>query len=632
VVVFGILVALPLLICGGMDLVMLRQAPPTKLRATQSNSDTRKLALVAFMIIVRLFDLVLGLLASQGTTTGGGGFQELHSAAAILCWCLVGSLLTAERDDGQEGRHRPSLQYFVGCNAVFAAEQMRIQVMLHATGHLTQERLVLYGVALAGSFAMAIQIILLRDEAKSQRYSRLETSVDEEGSVSRLEKDTRREPETVTDTRMEDITWERVKRLMHYGLPEIGLLLGATVLIVIGTCFSAVNSLFYGILINKLLEADNQASGMKALNEYLELMIIMYCISAIFTFLGKMINVVIGQRIAKRLRNVIYSVILTQEVAFFDDIAPGELLNRITVDTPKMTRVVMQHMARWMVPLVTTVVAFYACFALNWRLTLVSLSLAPAGLAAAYVKGKVGQFLTVCHLDAQAKASADAEESLRNIRTVKSYGTEAREAGRYERDLFVSYDVTLLRAGVNACIGQYQGIVSNAAGLIAVYYGGKMMIDGTLSFGYYMAFQSFLGQALGGLKQLFMILPRFARALGASKRVFQLLDRERGVRFCGGMEIPADEYRGRLRFQNVYFAYPRRLDHWSLQGLSIDIAPGETHALVGASGAGKSTVLALCNALHYCTAGSLSLDGYELRDLDPVWYRRRVGYVPQVWV
>merc|ERR1711959_132248 len=124
---------------------------------------------------------------------------------------------------------------------------------------------------------------------------------------------------------------------------------------------------------------------MKVLNEYIELMLIVYVIESIIAALGTAIYAVSGERIATRLRNVVYSCILTQDMGYFDETQVGELINRITVDTGIVAGVIMSNMSSWVTPIIQGVVAFIAIFIFSWRLTLVTLALTPASLSALYI-------------------------------------------------------------------------------------------------------------------------------------------------------------------------------------------------------------------------------------------------------
>lgn len=428
------------------------------------------------------------------------------------------------------------------------------------------------------------------------------------------------------DNWVEDVTWDLVKRILHYGLPEAWMLVSATVLTIIASTLGMAKSLVFGILVNALIGSESEHDAMKVLNEYIELMLIVYVIESIMAALGLAIMALVGERIAIRLRNTVYSCILSQDISFFDTSPPGELINRIVNDTGMLTGVIMTNMSSWVTPIIQGTVAFVTIFIFSWRLTLVTLALSPAMLSCLYISGKVNQMLTQKDLDALAKANATTEEGIRSIKTIRAFGTEAFEAARYERDLYVSYDICILKAWINGFIGQYQHLLSNCMNMIGIWYGGSLVVRGELKFGFLMAYFQFQGTALGSLKAIVGIFPQFAAGVGASKRIFQMLDRERTVRFCGGTRI--EDPKGNISFKEVCFAYPSK-PQLILQGIDLEIKQGETHALVGPSGGGKSTIINLLNAFYYVSAGSLSMDGHQISELDPIWYRRLLGYVAQ---
>jgi len=286
-------------------------------------------------------------------------------------------------------------------------------------------------------------------------------------------------------------------------------------------------------------------------------------------------------------------------------------------------------MSSWILPILRGVIAFIAVFVLQWRLTLISLSLVPASIAMSYISGKVDQLLTQRDLDALAKNTEITEEGISAAKCIRSFGTESLECKKFEMSLYVSYDVCILKAIVDGCIGQYNLLITHGGGLIATWYGGRLIVNGKFSFGFLMAYFQFQGMAIGSLGDIFGIFPEFASAVGASKRIFAILDRERSVRYSGGAVIPRKELKGHIVFKDVRFAYPANPAQIVLKGISMDIKPGETHALVGPSGGGKTTTLNLIQAIHHTSAGSLTMDGYEINELDPLWYRRSLGYVAQ---
>jgi ATP-binding cassette subfamily B protein len=256
------------------------------------------------------------------------------------------------------------------------------------------------------------------------------------------------------------------------------------------------------------------------------------------------------------------------------------------------------------------------------------LAVVPPVAIGAVAYGRKVRALARRYQDALADASHVAEESLSAVRTVRAFNAEAAESARYERATGDAYDAARRRAYAGST---FMGAAS-AGGFLAMAvvlgYGGTLVAAGALTAGALTAFlvyTLFIAMSLGALAELWA---EAMRGLGAADRVFALMDRVPGMPIAGGGERPAS-CEGGIVFEGVRFTYPTRPDAEVLAGIDLAVAPGEVAALVGASGAGKSTVAALVGRLYDPSSGRILLDGRDLRDLDPAWLRERIGVVPQ---
>ncbi|MEZ4236244.1 MAG: ATP-binding cassette domain-containing protein [Myxococcota bacterium] len=229
--------------------------------------------------------------------------------------------------------------------------------------------------------------------------------------------------------------------------------------------------------------------------------------------------------------------------------------------------------------------------------------------------------------DALAHSTEIAEEFISGMRTVRSFAREPAEVACYSAAVQQSYRLAAKRALLMGIFNGVAGFAGYGALALVVWYGGRMVTSGSMSIGELTAFLLYTLTVAFSLGALSGLWGDFMHALGASERVFALIDQQPALEGTGTERLPAVE--GRVRFHDVAFHYPSRPDLPVLQGLDLELAPGEVLALVGPSGAGKSTVAALIARFYDPDRGHVTLDGTDLRELDPHWLREQVGAVSQ---
>jgi len=217
---------------------------------------------------------------------------------------------------------------------------------------------------------------------------------------------------------------------------------------------------------------------------------------------------------------------------------------------------------------------------------------------------------------------------LDNIRTVRSFVTEEAEIQNYSDKINVSYFVAKKRAWISGGLGAVSSMASDACILLALWYGGQMIFAGVITTGDLISYMLFALQTVFAFQSLLSIFPQFMEAIGASVRVFELLDRVPRVNYDGGI-IPPHGIEGRVTFDNVHFHYPSRPDAEVLDGVSCDVVPGKTMAIVGPSGSGKSTSISLISRFYDVDKGKVMIDGVDVRTYDPQWLRMQIGLVSQ---
>ncbi len=336
---------------------------------------------------------------------------------------------------------------------------------------------------------------------------------------------------------------------------------------------------------------------------------------------------VAGERVVADLRRDAYGKLLEQEIAFFDEHKTGDLTSRLASDTTVLQNAVSANLSMILRNFASSVGGVAMLFVTSWKLTLVMLAIVPAVAFGAVIYGRRVRRLSRDVQDALGHASSIGEESLVGIRTVRAFAAEKAEAERYGVAVERSFEIAKKR---NIITGTFMGIAMMAStGAIAVVmgYGGRLVAQGVLSVGELTSFLVYtlvVAFSLGALGELWA---DFMRAAGAAERVFELIDRAPTIPAEGGV-VPT-KVDGLIEIEHVDFAYPARADVTVLKDLELRIEPGHVVAVVGSSGAGKSTIAGLLSRLYDPSKGAVRLDGLDLRDLDPKWLRRQIGVVAQ---
>ena len=338
----------------------------------------------------------------------------------------------------------------------------------------------------------------------------------------------------------------------------------------------------------------------------------------------------LGERVTADLRNAVYSHVLRQSPQFFETTQTGEVLSRLTTDTTLVQTVVGSSLS---MGLRNGVMGIGALIMLVWTNPYVMLQVLLIILLVVLPSmwfGRRVRKLSRASQDRVADSSAIAAEVLNAIPIVQSYTAEDREAQRFkdstENAFITAIRRTKARAGMVAFI-----IISTAALLLwGLYQGTQAVLAGTITPGHLgqtVVYIIILAGAVGVLGEVYGDL---LRAAGASERLMELLASESPVQSPPRpLQAPAPQGGSSLAFDDVSFHYPSRPAQAALSGFTLAVQPGQTVALVGPSGAGKTTVFGLLLRYYDPALGSIRLDGVPIDQLDLHALRQRIGIVPQ---
>ena len=349
----------------------------------------------------------------------------------------------------------------------------------------------------------------------------------------------------------------------------------------------------------------------------------------------------LGERVTADLRNAVYSHVLQQSPQFFETTQTGEVLSRLTSDTTLVQTVVGSSLS---MGLRNAVLGLGALVMLVWTnpyvMSVVLLAVVLVVLPTMWIGRKVRR-LSRDSQDRVADSSAIAAEVLNAIPVVQSYTAEPREVTRFARATEDAFRTAVKRTKARALLVAFI-IIANAALLLwGLYRGTEAVLAGQMSAGHLgqtVVYVILLASAVAVLGEVYGDL---LRAAGATERLMELLSSQSPVANPGTPQrLPTSDQGLEVQFDNVQFHYPSRPDQPALQNFSLNLAPGETVALVGASGAGKTTVFQLLQRFYDvdgngqtgkpgATAGRILLNGVDIRDLTLDTLRAHTGTVPQ---
>ncbi|MGE5618908.1 MAG: ABC transporter ATP-binding protein [Sphingomonadaceae bacterium] len=350
-------------------------------------------------------------------------------------------------------------------------------------------------------------------------------------------------------------------------------------------------------------------------------------IRGVFTFLQGYLSEKASQGVAYDLRNEIYAKLQALSFSFHDQAQTGQLMTRVTSDVEMVRHFIGQGFLQLIGALVMLAGSSVVLFAINWRLALVSLSIIPFVFL---VFGHFVRNVQPLFMKVQAKLaglSTIMQENIAGVRVVKAFARESHEIERFgaaNADLLAE-NIRVTRAAVTTFPVIF--FFGNVGTLLVVWYGGLEVIGGALTLGELVAFNSYLGFLMFPIFMLGMIMATVTRAAASAQRVFEVLDAENGVQDRPDAR-PLPPIQGRVTFEDVSFRYVGA-EHDALSHVSFVAEPGQTVAVVGTTGAGKSTIINLIPRFYDVRSGRVTIDGHDVREVTLESLRSQIGIVLQ---
>lgn len=415
------------------------------------------------------------------------------------------------------------------------------------------------------------------------------------------------------------VQWRRMIGYLRPYIPRLALALGATII-------SAVLSLVFPQVIGQVLDSVLKEADISLLNNITIALLVVFFIRSIPSLIETYNLNYVGERIVVDMRLDLYQHLQNLSLGFFTNHRVGELVSRISSDVTVMRSVLTSNINTLLQQTFIMIGSIIVMFALNWRLTLFIVALIPVIVLVGFAFGFYMRRISTQVQDEIALSTTVAEESFQNIREVKSFVREPYEIDRYNGAINRAFSAAVRLLRIRAVFGPFIGFLAFGGLSLILWFGGREVIAGRLSAGDLIAFLIYGLTVAGSFSSLIGLYTSFQEALGATRRVFQLMDIQSEVKDIEGASV-LPRSQGHIRFEDVSFQYEEEVE--VLKNVNLEIMPGEVVALVGPSGAGKSTTFNLIPRFYDPTSGKITIDGQDLRDVTGASLRDQIAIVPQ---
>ncbi len=334
----------------------------------------------------------------------------------------------------------------------------------------------------------------------------------------------------------------------------------------------------------------------------------------------------VGTRALQDLRERVFAHIQSMSIGFFTRRSPGVLISRLTNDIEALNQLVTTGAVTLLSSGLTLIGVVTIMLLLDWKLALVAFITFPLLAIASVVFRIVSHGAYRATRERIAAVTAYLQETLSGVRVVRSFGQEARHATAMDELNEANREANMKTVYLNATYFPGVELLSAVGTAAIILYGGTQAIDGAIQVGTIVAFIGYLQLFFDPIQQLSQLYTTYQQGMAALDKIFELLDTEPDMVDAPGAVDPGT-LRGEIEMEGVSFAYAD--EEWALREVSLHVPPGQTLALVGATGAGKSTLAKLVARFYDPQRGRVLVDGQDLREMRQQALRRQLGIVPQ---
>jgi ATP-binding cassette subfamily B protein len=349
-------------------------------------------------------------------------------------------------------------------------------------------------------------------------------------------------------------------------------------------------------------------------------------ITGIFNFVQRYTTTVVGQTATFNMRDDMYNSLLEQSFSFYDEQRTGQLMARATGDINMLGRFFQMGVRMLLSSVLLLALVLYSLVSINMTLTMVSVTVIPfVFLATREFSRRIGPLWTAVR-EQNGVITSVLQENLAGVRVVRGFSREEHEEAKFSNELQGFFDMNITMARIRAFFMPLATFISSIGFVLIIWYGGRQVIVGALTVGSLVAFYFYLARLMRPVRMIGFMTSMVVRALAAGNRVFDIIDAEVDVHDKEDA-VDVEEVQGRIIFKDVWFSYEG--DNMVLKDIDLDVQPGQTVAILGATGSGKSSIINLIPRFYDVSKGAITLDGTDLRDLKIKSLRGTIGIVRQ---
>ncbi len=412
------------------------------------------------------------------------------------------------------------------------------------------------------------------------------------------------------------------KRLLMYIKPYIKRLVLAVFCIIM----AAGANLYLPWIIKDMIDKVLMDRDMYMLNLIAIGILVVMFMRGVFYYGQSYLVSYVGERVIIDVRSILFKKFQNMPLSYYDKQQTGTVMSYITNDVAAMQNAIVNNLIEMVTESSILVGSLVMMVYLDWRLSLLTLMTIPLVGYAMKIFGRKLKSSGTLIQERMADITSMLQESISAIRVVKSFVREAYEINRFEHQNILNFQAAMKNVKLMSLLTPTVEFLAAVAVTFIVWFGGYEVVNETITAGELVAFLTYAVNLANPVKRLSRVYGAIQKAMAAADRVFDVMDMDEKIKDApDAKELPAIE--GRVIFDNVTFSYKE--GQAALSNVSIQAEPGQMIALVGPSGSGKSTIANLIPRFYDIDSGSISIDGYDIREVTTNSLREQIGLVPQ---